>query len=139
MQGRLIKSRVHRLEFPGYMHDFVLTPHFVIALNSSAVFGPGETIVDRMQWKSEQPSQLLVFNKEDFSLTSTIEIPPTFVFHFGNAWEDGGNVHFTACAYENMDIVSIRMRQLAQQRADHQHTAAELLRYSLSLTQELSK
>ena len=35
--GNMVKYRAHTLDFSGYMHDFVLTPRYLIALNSSAV------------------------------------------------------------------------------------------------------
>ncbi len=131
--GALKKSTAVRLDFPGYMHDFVLTPRYLVVLNSSAVQADGVNFVDNMAWQPERPSQLLIFEREDLSLRATIEVPATFVFHFGNAWEDGELTHFTACAYRNKDIVGIGMHRLAQQRPGPYHTAAELVRYSLSV------
>ena len=81
--GTLKTSAAVPLDFPGYMHDFVLTPHYLVALNSSAVQGEGKHFVDKMTWQPERPSQLLVFAREDFALKATIEVPATFIFHFG--------------------------------------------------------
>ncbi len=131
--GTLRKSKALPVDFAGYMHDFVLTPRYLVALNSSAVVGEGETFVDRMTWQPERPSQLLVFDREDFSLVSTVEVPATFVFHFGNGWEEGGDIKFTACAYTDMDTVSVRMRRLAQHKPVPHHSAPEVVRYTLSL------
>lgn len=131
--GRLVKSAAHLLDHAGYMHDFVLTPRHLIALNSSAVFGRGETFVDRMRWEPEQASQLLIFDRQDFSLVRTIEVPATFVFHFGNAWEDGDEIHFTACAYADSKIVSVGMRRLAKQQTGPYHEAAQLTHYRISM------
>lgn len=133
--GSLRKSAAVRLEFPGYMHDFVLTPRYLVALNSSAVLGEGETFVGRMAWEPARPSQLLVFDREDFSLVKTVEVPATFVFHFGNGWETGEQIHFSACAYPNLDIVSVGMHRLAQQLPGPYHDEPELVRYSLDLRQ----
>ncbi len=132
--GGLKKSAAVSLDFPGYMHDFVLTPRYLIALNSSAVFGAGNNFVDRLHWEPTRPSQLLVFDREDFSLTATIEVPATFVFHFGNGWEEGEQMHFTACAYKDLDIVSVGMYRLAQQQPGPYHDASELVHYTLSLS-----
>lgn len=133
--GKLRKSRMHQLDFAGYMHDFVLTPRYLIALNSSAVFGEGSSFVDSMGWQGDRASQLLVFDRNDFSLRATIEVPATFVFHFGNAWEEAGGeeVCFTACAYEDNQIVRVGMRRFAGQRPGPYENASELVRYKVSV------
>ena len=131
--GTRKKSAAVPLDFPGYMHDFVLTPRYLIVLNSSAVQGEGTHFVDRMTWQPERASQLLVFAREDFALAAAIDVPATFVFHFGNAWEDGDETHFTACAYPDHAIVSVGMHRLAQQQYGPYYEAPELVRYSLSL------
>ncbi|MFK7830185.1 MAG: carotenoid oxygenase family protein [Congregibacter sp.] len=132
--GSLRKSRAHTLDFAGYMHDFVLTPRYLLALNSSAVMCDGPTYVDSIGWEPDRPSQLLVFDRNDFSLVTTIEVPATFVFHFGNAWEDGPLLHFTAAAYASNDLVTVGMRELAQQQAMSQTHTPELVRYTVSVT-----
>lgn len=131
--GKLVKSAIQPLDFGGYMHDFVLTPRYLIALNSSAVMGDGRTFVDRMQWQGDRPSQLLVFDRNDFRLLKTLEVPATFVFHFGNAWESSSQIHFTACAHADNQIVATGMRRLAQQQSGPYHTGAHLQRYDLDL------
>ncbi len=131
--GTLRNARLHQLEFPGYMHDFVLTPRYLVALNNSAVLGAGDTFVDRMRWNPSQPSQLLVFDRSDLSLQATIEVPATFVFHFGNGWEQGREISFTGCAYPDARIMSDGMRLLAQQQSGAYHTGAELVRYTIDL------
>lgn len=131
--GGLRKTRTHALDFAGYMHDFVLTPRHVIALNSSAVFHEGDTFVDSMRWEAQRPSQLLVFDRNDFSLLATLEVPPTFVFHFGNAWEDGDLLRFTACEYPDIDFLQVGMRRLARQQAGSHGPGAELVTYTVSL------
>lgn len=134
--GQLLNSRLHRLDFPGYMHDFILTPRYVLALNSSAVFREGENFVDRMHWEGSRPSQLLVFDRNDLSLVQTIEVPATFVFHFGNAWEDAGRIVFTACAHPDSRIVTEGMHLLAQQRSGDFHHRPRLVRYEVSLSRK---
>jgi len=131
--GALRKSRVHQLDFAGYMHDFVLTPRYLVALNSSAVLGHGDTFVDSMKWEGERPSQILVFDRNNFDLVATVEVPATFVFHFGNGSEQGNMIEFAACAHDNMRIVSDGMRRIAGQEAGDYHSGAELTRYRVNL------
>jgi carotenoid cleavage dioxygenase-like enzyme len=131
--GQLRTAKVVPLDFAGYMHDFVLTPRFLIALNSSAVVGTGDTFVDRIKWQPERPAQLLVFDRNDFSLRATIEVPAAFVFHFGNGWEQGERISFTACQYADASLVTKGMRQLAQQDCGDYHSRPELKLYSIDL------
>lgn len=131
--GSLRKSRSYTLDFAGYMHDFVLTPRYLVALNSSAVMESAETYVDGMRWDPERASQLLIFDRNDFSLVTKIDVPPTFVFHFGNAWEDGDLLHFTAAAHASSDIVTVGLRRLAQQQPMQYAHRPELVRYTLSI------
>lgn len=132
--GKLRKSRVQALDFAGYMHDFVLTQRYLVVLNSSAVLGRGETFVDRLAWQPQQASQLLIFDRNDFSLRGKIDVPATFVFHFGNGWDKDDQLVFTACQYPNADFVKTGMARLAMQQPGPYHHAPELVRYSLSLS-----
>lgn len=131
--GALRKSRLHQLDFAGYMHDFVLTPRHLVALNSSAVIEQGRTFVDSMRWDDSRPSQLLVFDRNDLELVATVEVPPTFVFHFGNGSQERNTLEFAACAYKDMRIVSEGMGRLAGKETGDHHTEAELVRYRVNL------
>jgi carotenoid cleavage dioxygenase-like enzyme len=131
--GNIKKAKVQRLDYGGYQHDFVLTPNYLIALNSSAVAHHGDHFVDMFQWEAERPSQLLVFDKNDFSLIKTIEVPPAFVFHFGNAWENSGKVIFTAAQYADARFMTHGMARLARQKLGPYHDHSRLVRYSVDL------
>lgn len=131
--GNLKNSKVHRLDFGGYQHDFILTPNYLVALNSSAVAHHGESFVDMFQWEPERPSQLLIFDKQNLSLVKTIEVPPAFVFHFSNGCERGGKILFTASQYANAAFMQHGMSRLAQQLAGPYEDETRLLRYEIDL------
>lgn len=131
--GSLKKTQVQSLDFAGYQHDFILTENYVIALNSSAVAHHSDTFVSMFQWEEKRPSQLLIFSKSDFSLVKTIEVPPAFVFHFGNAWEERGQVIFTAAQYKNVEFMKHGMALMAQQKPGPYHDESALLRYSVDI------
>jgi all-trans-8'-apo-beta-carotenal 15,15'-oxygenase len=130
--GDLKQWRMHSLDFAGYMHDFILTPRYLLALNSSLVVRHGENFVDSMRWEGERPSQLLVFDREDFSLVSATDVPAAFVFHFGNGWEQGDEIFFTACQHADAALVKKGMGRLARQEPGPYYDDPELLRYQLS-------
>ncbi|MEQ8262380.1 carotenoid oxygenase family protein [Pseudohaliea sp.] len=131
--GRLRKARTHRLDFAGYMHDFVLTGRYLVALNSSAVLGKGETFIDSMRWEPSRASQLLVFDKDSFDLLHTVEVPAAFVFHFGNGWDTRSGLEFTACQYPDARLATIGMARLARQQPGPYHDEPRLLRYRVDL------
>ena len=131
--GTLKTWRTHELDFSGYMHDFVLTPRYLVALNSSLVIGEGATFVDSMHWEGQRPSEVMIFDRNDFSLVGRIEVPPAFVFHFGNGWEEDDDLVFTACQYRDGAIVQEGMRRLARREPGPYHDSPALLRYRLSL------
>ncbi len=128
---RLRKVHVQPLDFMGYMHDFVLTPRYLVVLNSSSLMGHGDGFVDSMTWSPSRPSQLLFFDRDDFSLVKTIEVPPTFVFHFGNAWEDSDRLFFTASEYADDRIATQGMYRLVQGEPGPYYTDPRLVRYSV--------
>ena len=134
-QGRLKKWHLQPLDFAGYIHDFVLTPRHLIVLNSSALLGEGDTFVDGMRWHGDRASQLLVFDRDDFALRATLDIPPMFAFHFGNGWERDGTLHFTACQYADARIVTDDMRRLAGRAPGARHATAKLVHYGVALRQ----
>jgi len=131
-RGVMQKWHAEPLGFAGYMHDFILTPRYLVALNSSLLIGHGDTYVSSMRWEPRQASELLVFDREDFSLLKRIEIPPAFVFHFGNAWEENGEILFTACQYADASIFTERMRLWAKQEPGGRRERSALLRYRLA-------
>ena len=53
--------------------------------------------------------QAIKANAEDrantLTVSKTIDIPANFVFHFGNSFEKGNELHINMCEYENADIM----------------------------------
>ncbi len=136
--GRLKNSSVFRQEFGGYQHDFVLTPNYLIFLNSSAVAHDGDTFVDRFRWEPDRPSQLMIFNKQDLSLKKVIEVPPVFVFHFGNGWEENGKIIFTAAQYRNSRFMTHGMARLAKGLSGPYEDDTRLMRYEIDLAKGMA-
>jgi carotenoid cleavage dioxygenase-like enzyme len=91
------------------------------------------------QWEPNRPSQLLIYDKRDLSLLKTIEVPPAFVFHFGNGWERGGKIIFTASQYANAAFMKHGMSGLAQQRSGPYEDETRLLRYEIDLATNSAK
>ena len=57
---------------------------------SAAFFNPeDDAFVNLFEWRSSDPTQVLVFDKTDLTKVSRIEIDPFWVYHFGNAYDVG--------------------------------------------------
>ncbi len=75
-------------------HDFVVTEKHLVMLIPPFNFEPdgSTTFLDAHQWHPDQPTRVLVVDKNDFSNYRFLELPAQWVFHYGNAWEDAAGV-----------------------------------------------
>ena len=102
-QGHLKQLEAVHLEKAGMVHDFLATQRHLILVIPPLLFdreriASGHSFLDSHVWHPEQGSQVLVFKKSDLSTYHTLELSPSFTFHYGNAWEDGnGVIRFDAC------------------------------------------
>jgi carotenoid cleavage dioxygenase len=51
----------------------------------------GGAFLDALSFPADAPMRLLVVEKSDLSKQRWFELPPGYVFHFGNAWDDGAS------------------------------------------------
>ena len=107
--GVLEKVHVLDLAHPGMIHDFVVTERHLVFLIPPLLFQPDSqagTFLERHVWDGSQPLRVLVIDKSDFSRQRWLEAPTSFVFHFGNAWEESnGTIHLDFCRHPNADVV----------------------------------
>jgi carotenoid cleavage dioxygenase-like enzyme len=92
----------------GMLHDFLITHrHILLVLPSLTVNTLKQGYFEQMEFNSEQPMVVLMVDKNTLKVTKRYELPPGFVFHFGNAWEENdGTIHFDASLYENADVIN---------------------------------
>ncbi len=97
--GRLEKVGIIDCDPIAPVHDFVVTSRHLVMLIPPLVFdpqGPG-SFLDQHRWRPDQPTRVLVVDKNDFSNHRFFELPAQWVFHYGNAWEDeAGIIRFDA-------------------------------------------
>ena len=93
------------------LHDFLITDKHVLlilpSLTSKQSRGDNKAgFFSQIKFDANLPMRVMVFKKADFSLVKQYELPPGFVFHFGNAWEDKtGVIRFDASLYPNIEIL----------------------------------
>lgn len=97
--GKLAKVGLVDCDPIAPIHDFVVTSRHLVMLIPPFQFepqGPG-AFLDQHQWRPDQPTRVLVVDKNDFSRHRFFELPAQWVFHYGNAWEDeAGVIRFDA-------------------------------------------
>ncbi len=98
-QGKVVKMGKIKADPITMVHDFVVTErHLVLMLpplNYEAT-GPS-SFLDAHQWYPDQPTRVLVIDKNDFDNHFWLELPSQWVFHYGNGWEDNqGVIRFDA-------------------------------------------
>ena len=115
--GRLVKSE--RIKVPDLIlnHDFVLSERYLINVIPAVRLDlqkirDGVSFLDAMQFDALAPMRVLVVEKADFKKQRWYELPPGFVFHFGNAWEEGGVLRFDYVRYDDATIMTQDLRAL---------------------------
>ena len=76
-------------------HDFVVTERHLVLLLPPFHYRPerrAEGFLNLHEWRPEDPCRVLVVDKNDLSSHYFLELPAQWIFHFGNAWEDGAGV-----------------------------------------------
>jgi carotenoid cleavage dioxygenase-like enzyme len=92
--------------FPGMMHDLALTEHYAIfflppvVIDADLITRPGRPFGEAFLWKPELGFWLGVRGREAGAETKWLRVPTEgFVFHAGNAYEDGDRIVVDACTY----------------------------------------
>ena len=97
------------------VHDFVVTERHIVLLIAPFHFTDpdSESFLQAHRWKPQDPTRVLVVDKDDFSAHQWFELPAQWVFHFGNAWEDSaGVIRFDAGRYDDPSIMTVNFREI---------------------------
>ncbi|WZK91483.1 carotenoid oxygenase family protein (plasmid) [Aliisedimentitalea scapharcae] len=88
-EGALYNTHVIPQSATPMVHDFMITRSKIVIVMPPYVAssGDGDSIVELFEWKGQNPTQLLVIDKNDLSQVTTLEMDPFWVFHFGNAYD----------------------------------------------------
>jgi carotenoid cleavage dioxygenase-like enzyme len=84
------------------MHDFAVTPNYVLFLDSSVVFDPKSELAFPYKWDDNYQSKLGVMPRDrSKGPIKWIPVTPNFYFHISNAWEeDDGTVRMENTFYD---------------------------------------
>ena len=90
----IVASLPHRHALsPAWIHDFPSTENYAILVESPLYFNLSSLMLDVetpyifMDWRPEERTRVRVIRLRDGAVVSC-DIPPCFVFHYANAWEE---------------------------------------------------
>lgn len=100
----------HSVSRPTYFHSFGLSERFVVLyespyrVNPLSLLSPG-AFVEAYEWDSDAESRFLVFDRSSGTTVATPSVPPMFVFHHANAYEEDGELVVDLVAYDDSDTI----------------------------------
>jgi carotenoid cleavage dioxygenase len=97
--GELVNSTEIDIPAPVMMHDFVVTEHYAIFLDSPAVFDLQRMLAggDPMSWQPDNGTRLGIIPRGGSgSDVRWFDIDNCYVVHFFNAWESGDTIEIRA-------------------------------------------
>jgi carotenoid cleavage dioxygenase len=102
-RGEVARTAIIPVPQLNMVHDFVVSGRHLIFLLAPYDFesGPGRSLRDCLHWAGERrPMRAVVVAKDTLAVRQVFELPARSVFHFGNAYEDGGCTRFDAILYQ---------------------------------------
>jgi len=132
--GKLLKIGMIESGYHAMLHDFLITKnHILLILPSLAVDPEASSFMKRQVFAKDQAMKVMVIDKNDFTLKSTHEFPPCFLFHFGNAWEEkDGTIIFDGCRYPDLDIMNVLQGVMAGQPREIRQSFSQSVLFTIA-------
>lgn len=114
-RGRVLKMGKIPCNPISMPHDFIVTSRHIVLMIPPLEYTPAgaHCFLDAHTWRPDQPTRLLVVDKNDFSRVQWLELPAQWVFHFGNGWEDEtGIIRFDAARAPNPSAMLSSFRDI---------------------------
>jgi carotenoid cleavage dioxygenase len=97
VRGALLQHAVLAVPNVAMVHDFAITERHLVFLLPPLVFerervAAGASFLDAHVWKPGLGLRVLVLPKDRLDAPQWLDLPAGFVFHVGNAWEQGGTI-----------------------------------------------
>lgn len=123
---------------PGYIHSFALTEKHLVLLEFPLLLEPlslalsGKPYIENYHWHKDRPTRIIVINRNDGSITASLDTDPCFAFHHVNAYETPDSILVDLAAYDDASIIeTFYLSNIRQEQA--MIPGAKLRRYEISL------
>lgn len=135
-EGKLVTIKSLPLKFPAFCHDFALTEHYAVFFisplmikNPFSFLAGFKSLGESLVYDSNYPMDVWVISLDDFSIQNTFEIDPFIVVHYGNAYEEEGQLVVDLFQYDHWNVNRYLMNVF-----DHNiEEGGELCRYRIHL------
>lgn len=138
-EGKLLRYKEHQVEGFAFIHDFVITPHYVIFFQAAVKFNPLPYVLglkgagECVQFQVDKPTRMIVIPRDpNGGEVQTLEAEAGFVFHHANAFERDNQIVVDSVCYQSIPQI--------QQDVDYKNVdfdaldPGQLWRFTLDLT-----
>jgi len=107
--GKLVSRHAHSVPGFAFLHDFAITPNWCIFFQNPVSFNPLPFMLGMkgagqcISLDAKQPTRALLIPRDGSRSLKVLEMPPCFVFHHANAFEnaDGTQVTIDSVCYDS--------------------------------------
>jgi all-trans-8'-apo-beta-carotenal 15,15'-oxygenase len=116
--GALVKADAFTVPGIAMVHDFAITAKHLVFLLPPFKFDPsrlaqGASFLDCHEWLADAPLRVLTVDKGDWTQRRFYELPTGFLFHLGNAWEEGrGAIRFDCVRADDPSVMTAKIPAL---------------------------
>ncbi|ACA99416.1 MULTISPECIES: carotenoid oxygenase family protein [Cyanophyceae] len=110
--GKLLRYREHEAKGFAFIHDFVITPNYVIFFQASVKFNPLPYVLgfkgagECVKFEADKPTQMIVIPRDPArDDVQTLEAEAGFVFHHANAFEQDKRIIVDSVCYQSIPQV----------------------------------
>jgi all-trans-8'-apo-beta-carotenal 15,15'-oxygenase len=116
--GALKAAKVLKVPDVGMVHDFMTTARHLVFVLPPVHYDlqkakQGLAFIDCYDWRGSQPIRVLLVDKNTLEITRRYELPPGFVFHHSNAYEEAdGTVRFDSVVHPDARVMTETLREV---------------------------
>jgi carotenoid cleavage dioxygenase-like enzyme len=136
--GKIQNKATIKLKDAPFLHSFALAGRYLVffipplGLNVLPVLLGVNSYSECLEWRSTQPTQILVVDRETFAVVSRGEADPWFQWHFGNGAVDGdGRVVLDFVRFDTFTETNEFLREVPTGET-HTHSEGHLYRVRLN-------
>ena len=87
--GELLQTHIIPQSATPMVHDFMITASKIIVVLPpyNASNPDGDTFIDHFEWRGNDPTEVLIIDKNDLANVTIVEMETFWVYHFGNAYD----------------------------------------------------
>ncbi len=114
--GKLKRASIVQAAKTNMVHDFAMTDQYLIFALMPIDFTPPTngnipSFLSMLSWDDASSVDILVIDKETLTIAHKFEMPPFFAFHFGNAWQDGGQLRIEMARAPEFETLMTQIKQ----------------------------